>query len=384
MKKISLLSLAFLVGIGLTGCSSDDYDDWTDQKPSEPENVVTIDGLTAHSTGTIDLNRAGGTVAPCILPVENIPEGYSFASIDLKLTPDEGAVSTDPVTLSLDGNCMVDSATLQKAVVASYGAAPTVRHFKGDVYPILTNGTNNVRISAGKVDVYVTPAYQSYDIYTIVGAMNGWTSSVSNQYALYPTSKEGVYTYTTQWTGDANLKLWLIDDGNNGSWDKAWGTAVDGDNSASGSLVLNQGSFKCPEAGAYYTITIDMNNHTYTWTKLDNQNPTTYNTMGIIGSSLGWSDDVNMVQTSPHNWYVSGVTIKAGGFKIRANDGWDDAWGVGDSNSGYFEKTYGSLTYTGVGVNVPGTGNPNLPADGTYNIYFNDITGQFLFVPVLK
>lgn len=204
------------------------------------------------------------------------------------------------------------------------------------------------------------------DSYYMVGGVYGWNAEAASKLAFFCEggSKASI---TTQWTGDANLKIWAKDD--IGNWDKAWGTATDGDKSASGSLT-NSGSqaFVCPEKGAFYTLTIDMSSKEYTWTKLDNQEPASYSTIGLIGGFNSWGADVAMEQTAPHNWFVRHTFSSDTEMKFRANAAWDVSWGG-------TAETLAGMVYPA----ELGSSNLNIKA-GTYDIYFNDITGQFLFV----
>lgn len=390
MKKISYICMALLLGFGLAGCSDNSYDGWADPLSASQEDSVTIDGLKAYSTGTIDLNRAGSTVAPCVLPIESMPDGYSFSSIKLTLTPySDGAISTDEQSISLDANCLVDSATLQAVAVAAYGLSPTVRHFKGHVTPSLTNGSSTVLVDAGTVDVYITPAYQAAPLYWMVGGVNGWNSEGAQKSVFYvskdnPTTQ---FSYTCSWPGAWDLKIWATSD--IGNWDKAWGTVTDGDGSDSGTLYDNvnggqANSFQAPTKNEYYTLNIDMANHAYSWTKLDNQNPTEYTNISMIGGFNDWNGDLDLQHASDgnvHNWFAHGAALKAGEFKFRANHAWTIGWGKDESNTNYYEGVSGSLTAYGVGVTGDGLPNLTIPADGTYSVYFNDITGQFVLVP---
>lgn len=206
--------------------------------------------------------------------------------------------------------------------------------------------------------------------YYLVGALQGWSDS-DKSCPMYPTSAT-VHTYTTQWTGDGNLKIWEASIF--GNWDVAYGSPTNDDTSASGQLVNSgAGSIKVPTANEYYTFTIDMGTMTYTWTKCADQNPATYSTIGVIGTFNNWDaeNDVNMtaVTGAPHNWYVR-LTIDADGeLKFRANDDWAVSWGeannIGDRNYGKGDTN-----------NAP---NITVPA-GTYDVYFNDITGEYIFI----
>ena len=209
--------------------------------------------------------------------------------------------------------------------------------------------------------------------YYLVGALQSWSDQ--NMSCLMTAETAMVQNFTTKWTGDANLKIWLGSDF--GKWDNAFGSASgDGVSAAEGKLKANGGAIVCPEKNAYYTFTADFSTMTYKWTKLANQNPTEFEYVGLIGVGGKWSDgdDIDLKQVAPHNWYLAKQEIPAGGLKIRADHKWrdDGNWGFAEGQN-YENK--GTLITSG------GSGNISVPA-GTYNIYFNDITGAYAFVEV--
>lgn len=204
------------------------------------------------------------------------------------------------------------------------------------------------------------------DSYYMVGGVYGWNADAASKLAFYSEggSKASI---TTQWTGDANLKIW--NRAGIGNWDVAWGSTVDGATDAEGDLI-NSGAqaFVCPEKGAFYTLTIDMAAKKYYWTKLDNQEPQSFQSVSLIGGFNSWGGDVDMIQTAPHNWYVQHTFTSATEMKFRANHAWDISWG-GKA------KSLAGMIY----AEETGSDNLNIAA-GTYDIYFNDITGKFMFV----
>lgn len=205
--------------------------------------------------------------------------------------------------------------------------------------------------------------------YYVVGAMQGWNKEEEGMTCmLYPQSKM-VHSYTTKYEGDANLKLWLGSDF--GNWDVCFGSATNDDNSAAGSLVsTGAGAIICPEKGAYYTFTADFSSMSYTWTKLTDQAPAEYTQISLIGDFNGWGGDADMQQVTPHNWYIAGLEVSAGGIKFRENHDWTTSWGgnhvLADQNYGVAEASNDNLTITA----------------GTYNVFFNDITKEFVFKAV--
>ena len=107
----------------------------------------------------------------------------------------------------------------------------------------------------------------------------------------------------------------------------------------------------------------------YYWMKLEDQNPKAFNTVSIIGAFNNWDGDVDMEQTAPHNWYLRHTFSASTEMKFRSNHNWDS------TNWGGQSATIAGMIYTAKanGDNI------NIPA-GTYDIYFNDITGKFMFV----
>ena len=209
--------------------------------------------------------------------------------------------------------------------------------------------------------------------YYLVGALQSWSDQ--NMSCLMTAETAMVQNFTTKWTGDANLKIWLGSDF--GKWDNAFGSASgDGVSAAEGKLKANGGAIVCPEKNAYYTFTADFSTMTYKWTKLANQNPTEFEYVGLIGVGGKWSDgdDIDLKQVAPHNWYLAKQEIPAGGLKIRADHKWRD-----DGNWGFAE----GQNYENKGTLITSGGSGNIPVPaGTYNIYFNDITGAYAFVEV--
>lgn len=250
---------------------------------------------------------------------------------------------------------------------------------------LLTTTSKGEKANAGKIakagiyQMTINMMDYTYSIkqiapeYYLVGDLQSWSDQ--NMSCLMTAETAMVQNFTTKWTGDANMKIWLGSDF--GKWDNAFGSASgDGVNTAEGKLKAGGGAIVCPEKGAYYTFTADFSTMTYKWTKLANQNPTEFKHVSLIGVGGKWNegDDIDLEQVAPHNWYLAKQEIPAGGLKIRADHKWRD-----DGNWGFAEgqkyESKGTLITSG------GSSNISVPA-GTYNIYFNDITGAYAFVEV--
>lgn len=250
---------------------------------------------------------------------------------------------------------------------------------------LLTTTSKGEKANAGKIakagiyQMTINMMDYTYSIkqiapeYYLVGALQSWSDQ--NMSCLMTAETAMVQNFTTKWTGDANMKIWLGSDF--GKWDNAFGSASgDGVNTAEGKLKAGGGAIVCPEKGAYYTFTADFSTMTYKWTKLANQNPTEFKHVSLIGVGGKWNegDDIDLEQVAPHNWYLAKQEIPAGGLKIRADHKWrnDGNWGFAE---GQKYESKGTLITSG------GSSNISVPA-GTYNIYFNDITGAYAFVEV--
>ena len=210
--------------------------------------------------------------------------------------------------------------------------------------------------------------------YYLVGKLQGW--STENKTCLMYAETPMVQSYTTQWNDDANLKIWLGSDF--GKWENAYGSATMADaNTPTGSLKAdnNAGAIICPEKGAFYTFTADFSTMTYKWTKLENQNPTAYEKVGLIGVGGDWDNDVDMTEVTPHNWFIE-KTIPEGSFKIRANHEWNDAANWGFAEGQKFSST-GKLITSGGSKDIK-------IAAGKYRIFFNDITLEYAIIAVAE
>ncbi len=205
-------------------------------------------------------------------------------------------------------------------------------------------------------------------LYYVVGGIQGW-SDKNKTHIFTPHSKK-VLSYTTKWTGAWDLKFWNAIDF--GTWDNAYGCEVDGDNSPSGKIIGSGAQAISAPSAEYYTFTIDMENMQYTWTKLENQNPTEYESISLIGEFSGWSSDFDLKQVAPHNWHGVFTQENAGMLKYRANHAWATNWGYGNDGDWNVESALDHI-----GTN--GGGNIYVPA-GTYDVYLNDITNSMLFV----
>ena len=252
---------------------------------------------------------------------------------------------------------------------------------------LLTTNSEGKKAGAGKIakagmyQMTINMMDYTYTIkqiapeYYLVGKLQGWSDKPENKTCLMYAETPMVQSYTTQWKDDANLKIWLGSDF--GVWANAYGAKDDGDNSVEGKIA-GSGAIVCPEPGAFYTFKADFSTMTYKWTKLENQNPKAFETVSLIGVGGKWNDgdDIDMTQVTPHNWFIE-TTLPVGGFKIRANHGWNAG-----GNWGYTADQ--EFTSTGKLFNDGGSGDIKIATAGKYRIFFNDITNEYAIIAVAE
>ena len=94
---------------------------------------------------------------------------------------------------------------------------------------------------------------------------------------------------------------------------------------------------------------------------------------GLIGVAGDWNNDVTLVKDGDY-FSVKNLALTAGGFKIRANREWNNAANYGLAAAG----TIAIDTEVPV-ITDGGSANIGLPADGTYDVYF-DLANEKVYV----
>lgn len=358
------------MGMILASCS-DDYDDWSQPQQNPQEEAITIPAFTATAAPAIDFDQApADSVDVFSLSSAALPEGFTLSDGRVELTL-QGADNAQKLTVSTSAAGRAATGELLDAVISAAGKRPVARTFDAQVWLDAVKDGQAVLVNAGKISLTMTPKASTYTFkYYAVGAMQEWNPDTKS--CLFYAQSQTVQSYTTRFDNAGNLKIWAED--NFGDWNNALGIDGGDSNAASGTLTVGgSGAIVCPEPGCFYTITVDFDHMTYTWTKLDDQTPTAYEKIAVIGGFNGWDTNTEEVMTevTPHNWFVKLTITEATELKFRANGGWDINWGDDSGNV--------AAKYYGKGTN--GAGNIKVPA-GTYNVFLNDITGDYAFVAV--
>lgn len=379
------------------------------KRPTERDIDATLDawqsnGSTAAKMATSETFQVKAIPeAPFIDAAYYLVGDLTEWSLDtkLKFAHSDADVYEDPVftlmfTTTKDDQCwkIIPQGNVDKGNIWAVENAPEgvvgieVDGDKAMSGKLLTTNSEGNKTGAGKIakagiyQMTINMMDYTYTIkqiapeYYLVGKLQGWSPEPKDKTCLMYAETPMVQSYTTQWNDDANLKIWLGSDW--GDWNNAYGSATMADaNTPTGNLKVDNkaGAIVCPEPGAYYTFTADFSTMTYSWTKLENQNPTAYEKVGLIGVGGDWDNDVDMTEVTPHNWFIE-KNIPEGSFKIRANHKWDDAANWGFAEGQEFSST-GKLITSGGSKDIK-------IAAGKYRIFFNDITLEYAIIAVAE
>lgn len=375
------------------------------KRPTERDIDATLDawlsnGSTAAKMATSETFQVKAIPeAPFIDAAYYLVGDLTEWSLDtkLKFAHSDADVYEDPVftlmfTTTKDDQCwkIIPQGNVDKGNIWAVENAPEgvvgieVDGDKAMSGKLLTTNSEGNKAGAGKIakagiyQMTINMMDYTYTIkqiapeYYLVGKLQGWSAKPKDKTCLMYAETPMVQSYTTQWNDDANLKIWLGSDW--GDWNNAYGAKDDGDNSVEGKIA-GSGAIVCPEPGAFYTFKADFSTMTYKWTKLENQNPTAYEKVGLIGVGGDWVNDVDMTEVTPHNWFIE-KTLPEGSFKIRANHEWNDAANWGFAEGQEFSST-GKLITSGGSKDIK-------IAAGKYRIFFNDITLEYAIIAVAE
>ena len=226
-----------------------------------------------------------------------------------------------------------------------------------------TNG--NIERISDAITIDVTPYSGPLTNLFMVGAATapGWNNDNNNPALVRDPNDPNVFTYTGRFL---NGQFKVLEQ--RGGWQPQWGVGPNGDLASSEDLGQDPGVFEIVDGEGYYTMNMNLSNNTYSIVPFDESSAATYSTIGIIGSSTpnGWGSDTDMTQSTfdPHLWYINDINLVDGEAKFRAGDAWDTNWGADTELTGFG-------TFDG----------PNIPVEaGTYDIWFNDLDGSYVFI----
>jgi len=360
MKKN--LFLALVLAFTLVACD-EDYTDWAQIDYSvDPETAETVEMNVQGLSGTIKMEEVESDSI-------QVFTGTLTSTTPISLVMELTSVDGETTTLPVSETGYVAKEDLKNAIITLYDKRYVVREVTAQLIAEAdVNGAYTVNKSETfNLAVLLEIPEMNYWIY---GKQNNRKSD-EKTLPLMPVTKES-QTVTTYFSGKLDTKL--LTDETSGDASQAYGATGGNKNTLSGEFSIG-GGYICPPSAGWYTLTFDFATYTYTFERLENQEPTEYASVSLIGDFTEGQSDLAMTQVSvsgsawnSHCWYAQNVEMKEGGVKFRANNDWTVNWGTSVNVK---QNAYGVGTQDGANITVPA---------GTYNVYFNDITGEFLFV----
>lgn len=379
MKKLSILLLAFVAMTGLNSCSSDDDVVFTAQP--DPEGISFTNSfnqtyILTPATGTNIAERFVWNTVDFGTPTNITYELQGSAEEDFESYDVLGATGTNNLGVTVNQlMSLADDAGLDSDPETE---APNTGqlYFRVLAYAGDNGGNSNAHTSEVQTITVVLPedvveGEEPVKNLFLVGSATptGWDNSATgNNYPLFrDANNPNLYYYTGRFEGGADAALKLIE--TKGLWAPQYG----GEN---GTLVYRPTEAE-PDPAAipvsttgYYTLTVNIDEMTYTLEPYDASGAATYNSIGIIGDSTpgGWDADQDLTQSDfdPHIWYIRNIELTDGFAKFRVDDAWDVNWGADTPMSG--QGTAG-------GSDIP-------VSAGTYDVWFNDLSKRYIFIPL--
>lgn len=305
-------------------------------------------------------------------------------------TPDQEFVAVDGSAYLAVKNVTVTAEDQFKVRFANawdenYGAAGDVEPYAltaGEAATLVANG-KNMSIAAGTYDFYFNAETKEFlaltagselpspaVTYAVIGAFNGW--DLNTQVPMEEANNGYVVA--------KNLNITGVDIPNNGfkvkenvaNWDNSWGSGVVLELGVPTTVYHNGANLGLAAEGAY-DVYFNPEQLLVIVAAAGADDPTgaepvipAGDVYSVAGDFNSWSD-TDMVDNGDGFYVLKNQTVVAGnGFKFKKNHSWADAdcWG----SDGAATTVGAAITLVQPGSNIP------VPAEGTFDIYFNPTT----------
>ncbi len=226
---------------------------------------------------------------------------------------------------------------------------------------------NSEKSVSNAIEVNVYPYYNyTFKDYYLVGDATapGWNNNNNNPALFRDANDSNVYYYTGLWADNGHFKVLST----KGLWQPQYGTD-------DGSTVgVNLGGGTDPERfpygggngipGGYYTFALNLATNTFTFEPFNATGATSPATLTLKGSSTA---DIAMTPLAfdGHIWFANGVTLTPGEVQFVTDSGAN--WGSDTSFSG---------VATDGGSAIP------VIVEDNYDVWFNDLTGRYILIPL--
>lgn len=237
-------------------------------------------------------------------------------------------------------------------------------------------GASGNALSENVINLHVTPYTKTDPLQPmyIIGDLNSWNNSDTNSMLIMFKDNQNSTNYAYTYTGYMPVGNYKFLPKESLGSNKTYCFKETGKLQ----YLETTGNALYNAMAGYKSISINVQDMTYTVSDYDASGVTDWNKMGLVGLFNGWTD-TEMTRLSNYNrhiWTLE-LTLPAltGGsthpVKFRANGSWDYRWAPSDPES----VTYGKTVY----LKSPDD-NVVIREGGDYHIVFNDLTGHYIFL----
>ena len=376
-----MLGLAY----GITSCATDNDDNPT----------LSVAGVTLTLNNPAFANQQLDLVSTTqALEFSWSATGYQFPYVTnytLQISSSEAFSDTLATVQSTGGTGSLFGSDLNTALLKAKGwseeETPSSLPLYARVYSLPSASTDltKYQVFSNIVKFTVVPTYVKLEAaepemwYLLGGCIGngGWSNSADNTYVgnipmflvegceYDAETGTGDLTYTGYFLASQGFKILTS------AFDWNYGMCGNG----TGAMTYRDGgddpgNISVAEDG-YYTIDVNTASHTGTITAYDGT-PAVFESICLSGSFNDWSDTpMTAIHTYEgainHDWYLQLDLDVSDQLKFKMAGSWDSNWGYGSEDGAPVEY----------GCGTQGASNIGLSESGTYDIYFNDITGYF-------
>ncbi|MCR5678766.1 MAG: SusE domain-containing protein [Prevotella sp.] len=363
-----------VVGTGLVDLANTEVINLTWSQPTPYNNynapVVPTYTIQLSSVGTFnqefDENLEDNTGADFI----SLSETYSSGNVD---------VTAETIAKALQQLNGWEQAAVPATLDVYFRIKSAIRDASFKEYYTILSNTQKVRV----IPYYIELSDAPVEIWYLTGgciADGSWSNSQaaigSGMTPMYmkpgfeydKKTGKGEIEYAGYFPEGANFKIIAPEGLSN------WNYGLCGGNEEGGQVYRDggddPGNISVTTAG-YYKLTLNTETHELVWEKLSDTQGA-YTQMSMPGDYQGWDVASNLMTplttaTENHDWVIATVTYDADtNLKFAADGGWAVNWGG---------TAFPFGTGTQDGPNIPVTA-------GTYKVFFNDLLGNYMFIPV--
>jgi hypothetical protein len=359
IQKISV-SIAFALILLIFNSCDDNTDLFEISSPSAP--VLSELSLTA-----IELDPVNTSNPIITLDWQNANYGQQTSINYVIQFASDVDFTTPVVASSINGNNTITfSVNELNTSAGTAGLAP----FKWNtlyariIASIGTQSSNEITSNVIQFDVKPYFNYPFKDYYLVGDATApGWNPDNTNPALFRDAANSKKYSYTGYFA-DGHVKVLEI----LGQWQPQWGTNDGTTLAVNDGTGSDPGTFAVPSGAGFYTFEMDFGANTFSYTSYNASSARDYTSMSVQGSATAGGSTataINQLAHDGHIWYARGIHLTSGDLQFITNT--NLVLGATTSFSGKATEN---------GGNIP------VVVEDDYDVWFNDLTGSYILIPL--